>query len=92
VKQISVGVDRDGRISYGPGGPNGFDQIRMQGRLAAQKNDVCRFAPMRERFKPHTNDRQGEIIPAMLRRVDVTVPAGKVTAGQNMKKNINGLF
>lgn len=92
MKEKPVGVDGN---RFEADFTSRFDrcgQIRVQGRFAAQKDQVGVFAATGECAQPFFDNGQGKGFSAMLLRVDVAVGAAEVTAGENMEKDIDGIF
>jgi hypothetical protein len=47
---------------------------------------------MGKRAEPLFDNVKGQRLPAVLVRIDVAMPAGKVAAGQDMKEDVDGSF
>ena len=90
MKEIAVGIHGH-RIAQAFGQTDDGGQIGMQGGLAAQKNQIAGLPALRrpgEERQPLPHRVQGEHVRAMLRRVDVAVPAVQIAGSQQMQKHI----
>ena len=87
VEQVAVGVHGD-RVAQGLGRADDGRQVRVQGGLAAQEDEIGLTLRPGEQLEPalHRGQRQGG--GAVLGRVDVAVAAAQVAGGEQVKEDV----
>jgi hypothetical protein len=92
MEKISIGINRNGAESEISGKLENSIQLRVQGRLASQNNQIRAGAIFLESNHPCLNRiKRQQVIPVLV-RVNVTVSALEIALRQDMEKQVGGML